>query len=816
MLKLIHKTTCLFLFLIFSNINLVAQCDCAYPVIFIHGWTDDYTAFEDIYTNTNVVNAWGGLSDTYDAVLNATSETNAYGLDATKYTPDDDVLVEFNNDTNNVNPGCLYAMDFDWYWNEDQTNPLIQFVSVPAGESDSNQSAIEKQGWAVGEAIKKVLAANPTKKKVVLVGHSMGGLASREYLQRFENGTYTWWNDPSDPVDGHKVAKLVTVGTPHRGSNAGLANLGSVFNFDEKSEAVRDLRFSYDTGLFSPNDPAPYLFYGPEDDNVDDSWFKNGDIDCDGDYDTNIITSINEAGSGNAWDGTKDNPAMPLPTNVKYNYYTSYSAFDVTLFQFNGGDGAVADERQWIYTGGDGSTGDYNNGSSVPEPNDGVNHRLSDRVHSDDNVFHPNQPSDIVDVLRGMDEGDYPFFAYDINLEVDYAGFATKRADLVPNDSEFTNIGDNTVDGDWYKFEITNNTPGFSFSVTPHPAHAGRVDFYESTPGNYSNANSSTIAQTWGIGAGVQSFNSSAMCFTPGTYYIRISHTGMTLSSWETAYKFRVDPLPCEIPTNPMANTTALDATLTWDAVVCASQYNLRYRPTGTMTWTPVTVTNNSYLVSGLLPGQQYEYEVSADCGGGSTAFTAIIPFGTPSCPTTLYIPGMVTEGIYNIGMEITSDGTIPTTDNTTYFAGDFIELMPGFEVEAGANFLADIQGCVPFAGSGSSSLVVNDSGEIEVQNEKNNTIGKQKFYIKRIPLADKTIVFEYYLPDSKPVSIIYNEQIALQEKSNKSIGKYFYTLDTSDWEIGNHIVDFKIGEQVHTFKIHIRPELTDLDSVRE
>ena len=239
------------------------------------------------------------------------------------------------------------------------------------------------------------------------------------------------------------------------------------------------------------------------------------------------------------------------------------------------------------------------------------------------------------------------------------------------------------------------------------------------------------------------------------------------------------------------------------------------------MTWTPVTVSTNSYIVNGLLPGQQYEYEVSADCGGGSTAFTGIIPFGTPSCPSTLYIPGMVTEGVYNVSIEITSDGTVQTTDNTTYFAGDFIELMPGFEVEAGADFLADIQGCVPFAGPGSSSLLVKEVDESVYQNEpsileKNNSISKEKLYIKRIPQTDKTIVFEYYLPSDKSVTINYNEQIALQEKINKTAGKYKHIINTEDWEIGHHFVDFEIGEDVHTFKIHVRPELTDLDSVRE
>ena len=55
--------------------------------------------------------------------------------------------------------------------------------------------------------------------KVILMGHSMGGLAAREYLQNPSN-----WQ-----LDGQThVAKLVTTGTPHGGSNASFSILNTV------------------------------------------------------------------------------------------------------------------------------------------------------------------------------------------------------------------------------------------------------------------------------------------------------------------------------------------------------------------------------------------------------------------------------------------------------------------------------------------------------------------------------------------------------------------------------------------------------------
>ena len=109
--------------------------------------------------------------------------------------------------------------------------------------------------------IDKVLAANPNKEKVILVGHSAGGSLSREYLQRDNAPTPSgrWWIG-----EHHRVAKLVTVGTPHLGSNF----FGNPFpdkppkgeNLPQKSgipsptsELARDLRYSSFLSSFSCN-----------------------------------------------------------------------------------------------------------------------------------------------------------------------------------------------------------------------------------------------------------------------------------------------------------------------------------------------------------------------------------------------------------------------------------------------------------------------------------------------------------------------------------------------------------------------------------
>lgn len=70
---------------------------------------------------------------------------------------------------------------------------------------------IDDYGEGIARRIDDVLAATGAQ-QLILVGHSMGGLASRAYLRRY--GT-------------SKVAKLVTLGTPHQGSFLAQFGLGT-------------------------------------------------------------------------------------------------------------------------------------------------------------------------------------------------------------------------------------------------------------------------------------------------------------------------------------------------------------------------------------------------------------------------------------------------------------------------------------------------------------------------------------------------------------------------------------------------------------
>ena len=204
-----------------------------YPVIFIHGltWNTTITQLSNTWTLSN--------NHTFNAVL------NSRGGDTTDYSQD--VIFPLRdvsgNIVNSISNSDIFSVNFGNFWNRDVADPRIILYnnSTPgSNQNASNQSAIFKQGYALMIMIDSVLRVTGAE-KVILAAHSMGGLAIREYLQRIENGLHKWWIDPNDTINGHKVAKVVTIGSPHQGTNVTLQVGGIDFN----SEAIRDMRSSF-------------------------------------------------------------------------------------------------------------------------------------------------------------------------------------------------------------------------------------------------------------------------------------------------------------------------------------------------------------------------------------------------------------------------------------------------------------------------------------------------------------------------------------------------------------------------------------------
>lgn len=164
-----------------------------YPIIFVHGLKGNETTWN------LAVQELGGSAKVFDICLNHDAN-----LATSLLSQDVNVIGWRDGAPTSKSPNRLYIINFDHGG----------FPASHSTHTQSSQSAIFKQGFALGRMIEAVTSLEQAS-KVILVGHSMGGLAIREYLQR---GNGINWVDQSSTV-GHKVARVVTIGTPHRGCN---------------------------------------------------------------------------------------------------------------------------------------------------------------------------------------------------------------------------------------------------------------------------------------------------------------------------------------------------------------------------------------------------------------------------------------------------------------------------------------------------------------------------------------------------------------------------------------------------------------------
>lgn len=437
-----------------------------YPIIFIHGLGSKASTW-DIQTNfmqSQYGCVYGGRFDfclNYDG-NKTSSNKNLYpatGADIALFTPS---LVA----------GDYYYINFDV-----GKNGSVYPATNNVNYVESNQSAITKQGKALGLAIKYVLQKTG-RDKVILMGHSMGGLASREYLQNSTN-----WQ----PDGKHHVAKLATTGTPHGGSNATSFGL-PVSAVDEKSEAIRDLRRSY----YNSNDPGVFLFGGYEihnsthmNDNVSVLDFWNIDVNSNGST-GNLITGLNQRST---------------PANVDYSCIVGKCSS--CLDGFSPSDGVVrADCAE-------------------------LDHYINFNVNPVFNKFyynaagaiqiHTDLPSQKYQNMQGLDEPNEFSLAYSIGLGKTYSGFTT-----------FQPTGGYAKDYDDYKFYVPQNS-SIKISITNISLanlSARIVNSAGNTVGTVKNSN------------GTSSINFTQI-LNAGNYYLEVFGTP-TSTSYLHPYVFNV------------------------------------------------------------------------------------------------------------------------------------------------------------------------------------------------------------------------------------------------------------------------------------
>lgn len=404
-----------------------------YPIIFIHGLASSADTWMDFY-DAALTQGWlyGG---NLPFCLNG--DNDLYNTDITSST---------TSDVYNFMPTDLPCADF--YFVNFNVTPNGTIMSGGSNPVQSNQAAIVKQGLAISVAVKAVLEATG-RDKVILFGHSMGGLAARQYIQSPD----LWLNDGE-----HHVAKLVTTGTPHGGSNATASILTNFFtNANERSDAIRDLRTNY----FWSGSPGVFLFGGIEDpDLMDDSFagFYDYDVNCNF-YWYDSFEGLNQRN---------------LYSNIDYSCIASDWVFDLL-----GGDGVVS----WTSA----NLKNYYSGL------------MSETFWS--NVNHIEMPELIQLNYEGFDEPDQYYLAYEVEIEETYNGFITNQADDAPFFVDFDDFRFDLVQNGWVTIDVNNVQNDMFLSIVDHPSYNILLDDESSGAGN---------------------FTTTPLYLTAGTYYLEL------------------------------------------------------------------------------------------------------------------------------------------------------------------------------------------------------------------------------------------------------------------------------------------------------
>ena len=448
-----------------SNVTLPALNSAfqnlPYPIILMHGWggndTTWYPFLRDLQSNYGF--SYGG---------NMNFCLNQDGNVSTS-----NILYDFKDWTNvnTLHIGDVYTINFD----VDTSGNKYPTTSV-----QSNQSGAFKQGIAIQKAIQYILSITG-RDKVILVCHSMGGLAAREYLQNKNN----WQNDGK-----HHVAKLVTLGTPHGGSNATSDNLTSLIGLDERSEAVRDLRTSY----YYSGAPGVYLFGGLENNSIMNdmllSNFYNIDVNCNGLIGDNIV-GLNH---------------KTIPLDLPYTCVIGIDTYPITACSSPSPncDGVVG-------------TAEANLNTYVPQVN--ADTLICTGLGSPGHPWHLDEPKQTDYIIRGIDEPDTRDKAFEINLNnYNFGHFSQKNA-----------IATSSTDSDYYKFKLSSYG-NIILNVYNIPNSKTFINVIDSSTNKIITTKNS-------LGKGFITISINQL--SSGTYYLNLYSTPDT-NSWKCPYAINI------------------------------------------------------------------------------------------------------------------------------------------------------------------------------------------------------------------------------------------------------------------------------------
>ena len=428
-----------------------------YPILYVHGLVGSSASWQEM-------SEWlaDAIGDPVDLEFCLNADGSLYSSDAA-----DDIESFIPSNLESANQ---YIINFNC--NASGT------CSTSGSLSQSNQAGIYKQGEAIGMAIDAVLDATG-KSKVILLGHSMGGVACREYLQNTDH-----W-----PFSTHRVAKLITSGSPHVGFDLGsklFKTPGLFVGIDTDSEAFRDLKNEH-TG-FLTSTPGVYFWGGQEDQDYmydDIFYWWNVDVNCNGSIGEQV-EGLNE---------------RSMYTDLEFA--SIYDTYDLVVSTSSADYNFIGEN-----TGGEDLCSVLSNGWS----GDFHCESWGWDVPGGATLGHNELPEQLLETLWALDEADDYVNSYEVEFNQWYTGFLTPQS--------FSGDGYDGYSGpyatDWDDFIVDVPAAGGTLIVTAEfdqVSEGGDLLIYEVNSGEYIN---------WVDGVG--GIESLSTIVEGGDYIIEFNH----------------------------------------------------------------------------------------------------------------------------------------------------------------------------------------------------------------------------------------------------------------------------------------------------
>ena len=362
-------------------------------------------------------------------------------------------------------------------WVENRSGDLwtINFESLGEFSQLSNQAGIFKQAYSLKIAI-DLIKRYTGKNKVIIVSHSMGGLAATKYVTSGINddGKRLYYSDD--------VAKVITLGTPFGGFDENLWDdlLGNsswwveplltwLNGIDKKSEAMRDLSYS------NVNHNNVFLFGGYENEVADNYYSKDVNYDADSE---DLIQGLNNS----SW------PNQVSMFSVVGSYAGGYLVEDNDLVV------KVEDQQPNFFVN------DYN-AKLINATHVSIAGSCSEAGSHDA-------------IIESLDEASNIKYSYSVDESIRYQGFISQQGDYVSNNK----------DDDYYTFKVSEPSKiTFTLENSPVPLKITIIDQDMSTA-----LDSTVVGPNESV---VFTFQTSFQIDSPKNLYLQIQGEAMPSSN---------------------------------------------------------------------------------------------------------------------------------------------------------------------------------------------------------------------------------------------------------------------------------------------